>query len=169
MQGWGPGWGSRASGAAGTARSRRIWPHPLLPSVRGCPGSSAAPKSRSLPPTRMTSSSNLRGALPALPHAPRTRTLPAALALRGPRGAEDAPAWGKGLRGERGDRDSHHHPPTPRSPQPKPSAREASPPTGRGGPHLAAARPPTLLLQTGDELQLLLLVRAVHFGRWGRE
>lgn len=49
--------------------------------------------------------------------------------------------------------------PLPRASNPAPGSRPAQ------GPRC----PPTLLLEAGDELQLLLLVRAVHGDRWGRE
>lgn len=166
-QGWGGGWGALPAEQPEPPPPDPSAPHHASPAWEGVPRVLVRPQSRSLPPTRIASAGNVRGALPALPGpTPLTPALyPRPLAPRGARGVEDAPARGTGLRGEPGGRDS----PPPRSPQPKPSAREPTPPTGRGGPHLAAARPPTLLLQTGDELQLLLLVRAVHFGRWGRE
>ena len=85
-------------------------------------------------------------------------------------GAADASPRGDGA--TRGDGDGGgggRDPSRPASTRSAPGAPEPSPPTGRDRQHLAATRPPTLLLQAGDELQLLLLFRAVHFGRWGRE
>lgn len=48
-----------------------------------------------------------------------------------------------------------------------PAAALGGVPPEAAAPAPAPAGPPTLLLQAGDELQLLLLVRAVHFGGWG--
>lgn len=147
--------------------SQDIQPHLLIPRARYCGGGSPR---RTPVPSPNTPDPQLKQPAGGIsrtagPTPPGTRPAPSALGSPGRAGRGGRFSTGNGAAGA-ATRPQQLQPSfqRPRARRPGPS-----PPTGRGSPHLAAARPPTLLLQAGDELQLLLLVGAVHFGRWGRE